>query len=381
MTEENRYKITELIRKSRTGGIYKATDTKLEREIAMRRFFTDDSKPYLENYHDNFITESASLGKIQHPNIRSWYDAGIDSDGPYLTSQSQVGNLIYDKVSKDGKLSEDEVYKMAQQLLEAFLVIHKVGYTHGALTTRSIAYTQKNLVSPRFQLIDLGLNQFTKIIFGEEYGDIKIADPTITAPELFKNYTPNASSDLFSIGQILYICLAGGHPFAEVAVNELQQQHAENKMPPLSKYINVSLKFEKWIHSLIQADPSKRPESAQEALNSLAIIKINKKRIEKKPIPAINSSSDSAQSAVSHLNTTESSHLNNQTVVQAQSKLGLFQHNTISGGQQQININEQIDALNSTKQNNIILYLLVGFAIIFIIVIALVLMNISSRIS
>lgn len=272
MSDKPRYEIIRLIRKSRTGGVYEAKDHHLERDVSMRRFCLDHISGFAEGYEERFYDITELFSKLDHPNIRQWLDAGIDEDGPYLISTTQVGNLLYDHITQKGALSEFEVYKMAQQMLEALEVAHKGDFIHGALTTRSVAYIQKTASAPLFQITDIGQGELINIFYDGQVGNKDLVDPTIMAPELFVKYRPTAQSDLFSIGHLCYLTLAGGHPFAHKPNADLYQLHKHEQLKPITDYANISDNFAEWIHSLIKADPKQRPKNASEALESLAYI-------------------------------------------------------------------------------------------------------------
>lgn len=272
--DDERYTIKHLIRKSNIGGVYMATDNTLEREVVVRRFFKEESSSYKEGYEKRFLEKCENFAQIEYLNINSWLDSGIDDDGPYIVSPARVGNSIYGIITQEGPISEYEVYEMAKQCLEGFLVMHDMGLHYGAFTTRSVAFAKKTVNKPRALLMDLGLNDLVKIVLGKNMGDLNLADPSLTAPELFDDFKPTRQSDFFSLGQLCYISLAGGHPLACESDEDIQKVYNSNQLEPLSYHAAVSPGFEAWINGLLRADPQERPKFAKEALASLDKIKV-----------------------------------------------------------------------------------------------------------
>jgi len=206
-----RYDITKLLGKGRTGGVYEAEDTKLGRKVAMRRFFALNNSTDISGHVEEFKAVAQSLGGLQHPNLLSVLDAGVDDDGAYIVSQIEKGETLHEKLKNDS-LPVSEVYDLAQVM----------------------------------------------------------ADPAILAPELFDNSQATERADLYMLGHILYMSLAGGHPFAGLSFEEAEKLHLRG-LPPIEEFNDeVPESFSLWIKSLTQINPDDRPSSALVAFNKLA---------------------------------------------------------------------------------------------------------------
>ncbi len=265
---EERYEIIKMLGKGRTGGVYEAEDTNLGRKVALRRFFAQSKETDLEEYKTDFENVAHSLSALQHPNLLRVYDAGVDNDGAYIISQLLKGETLHDKI-KDGPISTWEVHDLAQQMLDALSTAHSEGFVHGAITPGSI------LMSPRarggflYVILDMGLSRLAPLIQGKDSILSIMADPAILAPELFDGGIANERADLYMLGHILYMALAGGHPFGGVPAKEAEKMHQAG-LPPLQNYnADVPEDLRLWIEKLTQFNPDNRPVSAVEALNSL----------------------------------------------------------------------------------------------------------------
>lgn len=268
MTEE-RYEIIKLLGKGRTGGVYEAEDSNLGRKVALRRFFAQGDDIEVDVYKEDFEKVAQSLSVLQHPNLLRVYDAGVDGDGAYIISQLLKGETLHDKITNEGAMPAWEVCDMAQQMLDALSTAHQEGYVHGAITPGSI------LLSPRarggflYVILDMGLSRLAPLIQGKDSILAIMADPAILAPELFDGGLASERGDLYMLGQILYMSLAGGHPFGGVSAKVAQSMHQAG-LPPLQQFVeDVPEDFRLWIEKLVQFNPDNRPESAVEALNSI----------------------------------------------------------------------------------------------------------------
>ncbi len=265
---EERYEIIKLLGKGRTGGIYEAEDTNLGRKVAMRRFFAQNKQADLTDYKEEFENVAHSLSGLQHPNLLRVYDAGFDHDGAYIISQLVQGETLHNKI-KNEPIPIWEVNDLAQQMLDALSTAHKEGFVHGAITPGSILMTPRARGGYLYVILDMGLSRLAPLIQGKDSVLSIMADPAILAPELFGDAEATERSDLYMLGHILYMCLAGGHPFGGVSAEEAEKMHHQG-LPPLTKFNEtVPEDFRVWIEQLTQINPEARPVSAVEALNSL----------------------------------------------------------------------------------------------------------------
>jgi len=257
-----RYKTLELVREGRAIRVFKARDTQLERDITVRRYVKDTGAKMESEDTDKFLDFTEKLCQVQHPSLATIYDVGIDEDGAFVITDNPKGKLIFDIVNENGPLSEYKTYLMARDLIDALQTVHHYDFIHGAFSLRSIAMNDKASGLPEFNLLDLGLYSFAKLVENKTGESSKLTHHYLMAPELFSGEEPSESSDLYALGHLLYIALSGGHPFAGMSKEESMLAHKEGKIKPLSRYADVSESFEHWIHSLMQADPKSRPASA-----------------------------------------------------------------------------------------------------------------------
>ena len=265
---ENRYEITKLLGKGRTGGVYEAEDGNLNRKVAMRRFFDQGNIVDFSQHKEEFLQVAQSLSNLQHPNLLRVFDAGFDEDGAYIASQLLEGGSLHEETKK-GAMDLDEVIEMAKQLLDAFSMTHDIDYFHGALTPDSILMVPRARGGYRYVILDMGLSRLAPLIQGRDSFLAVMADRAILSPELFDGGIADARADLYMLGQILFMCIAGGHPFGGLSVEEAKKRHLKG-LPSIKKYnSDVSKKMVDWLSWLTAVIPEDRPASAVEALCSL----------------------------------------------------------------------------------------------------------------
>ncbi len=292
---EERYEIIKLLGKGRTGGVYEAEDTLLGRKVAMRRFFSQSSFSDVSEHQEEFVTVAQSLSALQHPNLLRVFDAGVDEDGAFIISQLLKGDTLHNRL-KEGALPLADVYDLAQQMLDALSAAHQAGFIHGAITPGSIMMTPRARGGFLYVILDMGLCRLAPLIQGEDSVLAMMADPALLAPELFDGSAADERADLYMLGHLLYMSLAGGHPFAGHSLEECAKLHKEG-LPPLSEYAaDAPPEFIAWIDKLCQIQPENRPENVAQALNSLPEISIPP-RTQSGPIPIMPAAATTAAPA------------------------------------------------------------------------------------
>lgn len=251
--------------------MYEAEDTNLGRKVAMRRFFAQSKQSDFSEYQEDFENVARSLSALQHPNLLRVYDAGVDNDGAYIISQLLQGETLHNKI-KEGVIPAWEVNDLAQQMLDALSTAHKEGFVHGAITPGSILMSPRARGGYLYVILDMGLSRLAPLIQGKDSVLSIMADPAILAPELFDGGDATEKADLYMLGHILYMCIAGGHPFGGVPTLEAKQMHQDG-LPPIQDYNqDVPDDFRLWIEKLVELNPDDRPASAVEALNLLPTV-------------------------------------------------------------------------------------------------------------
>ena len=268
MTE--RYQITSQLGEDILGAVYLADDTMLQRRVMCRYIEYGDNpevKTRDDSWRRDFGIYTGKMGSMQHPNMMTIYDVHIADGGAYVFSQLIEGESLAERL-QTGALSEAGVYRMAADMLEALHAAHESGVFHGALHTGSIKRINRASGGHRYLLVDLGLNQLASMVKAEK---VKVADPVILAPELHQEgVEPDARADLFMLGQLCYTALVGGHPFSSKSSEECLAAYHGEGIPSVDQYVDkLKPDFVKWIMSLIDVDPEKRPQDVSAAMITL----------------------------------------------------------------------------------------------------------------
>src|SRR5580698_6734822 len=177
------------------GEVYRATDTRLGRTVAIKVL----SGPHSERFEQ----EARAIAALNHPHICTLHDVGPD----YLVMEFVEGAAL------SGPLPVEEALRLALQMAAALEAAHAKGITHRDLKPANILVTKEGV-----KLLDFGL---AKVVDGTDAtrtveGTI-LGTPSYMAPEQIEGKPCDARSDVFSFGAVLYEMLAGRRAFDGMA--------------------------------------------------------------------------------------------------------------------------------------------------------------------
>jgi serine/threonine protein kinase len=206
-----RYRILELLAAGGMGEVYRARDPELGRDVGIkvlprRTEITIDQLA-------RFDREARAVAALNHPNILTVYDVGVDRDIPYVVSELLDGETLRARLHR-GALETDEATGVAQQVLAGLAAAHGKGIIHRDLKPANLFLTTDGVV----KILDFGLAKQTVPTPGPgvdvtERGVI-VGTAGYMAPEQIRGEQPDLRSDLFSFGAVLYEMVTGARAFS-----------------------------------------------------------------------------------------------------------------------------------------------------------------------
>ncbi|MDB6132172.1 MAG: hypothetical protein JWM59_415 [Verrucomicrobiales bacterium] len=262
-----RYVVKEKIGQGGLGDVYLATDTQLDRDVAVKRVRPPETGN-AEALHQDLIREARTLSSLQHPNIVTIYDVGTDEQGPFVVMEFLKGETL-DQVVERGPLPVEDFREVVIQSLEGMIAAQALGLVHRDLKPGNLMVIW--LASGKFQIkiLDFGLAKFsvTATRQTEDQEDGIMGTIYFMAPEQFERLPLDARTDMYSLGCIFYQILTSKAPFdgqtgPEVMVSHLQHHvvHLVQARPDLPIWMAD------WVMWLISRDMDDRPPDAQTAL-------------------------------------------------------------------------------------------------------------------
>jgi eukaryotic-like serine/threonine-protein kinase len=255
------YEILGQIGEGGMGKVFRATDTRLNRSVAIKISTSEFSK--------RFESEARTISALNHPNICSLYDIGtLESGARYMVTELIDGETLRDWLKKSPAV-ESRV-EIARQVLEALHAAHVAGIVHRDLKPANIMVRFDGYV----KVLDFGLAKRLPGVGGLNAQETAATGPTVAGqiigtvgympPEQILGKELDPRSDLFAFGIILYEMLAHRHPWP--CDSNVETLHAIlHDEPPAAQ-----IAFSGVVDRLLRKNPEERYPSAKAVLEALA---------------------------------------------------------------------------------------------------------------
>ncbi len=266
---EERYEIRGKIGQGGLGAVYKGYDTRMNREVAIKRISVSNDDPeLLEESTRQLIKEAGALASLQHPHIVTVYDVGSDEDGPYVVMELISGKTL-DELIEVAPLTWPDFRELALQTQEALIAAQELDLIHGDIKPSNLMLTW--LPSGRFQIkiVDFGLATLAQSQSKEELEEMEAVFGSIffMAPEQFERVPLDARADLYAMACVYYQALTGTYPFRGETGNEVMVSHLHHQVIPIQEIRSGIPKWAcDWIMWQLNRQRDDRPASARESL-------------------------------------------------------------------------------------------------------------------
>ncbi len=236
------YEIVSPIGEGGMGRVWRARDTRLGRDVALKISKTE--------FTDRFEREARAIAAFNHPNICQIYDVGPD----YLVME------LIDGTTLKGPLAPEKAVEYACQILDALAAAHAKGIVHGDLKPPNILVTARGI-----KLLDFGLARETSAPRNTDATVSVTQEAQITgtleymAPEQLQGREADARSDIFSFGCVLYEMLSGVRVFSGSSAASVIAAILEREPKPL---VTIGPALDRVLRACLAKDPERRFQTA-----------------------------------------------------------------------------------------------------------------------
>jgi serine/threonine protein kinase len=265
---DDRYEIRGKIGQGGIGAVYAAFDKNLNRDVAIKRIVPERTADLEIEASRQMAKEAAALCKLQHPNIVTVYDVGVDKDGPFVVMELLQGKTIDEVVAK-ATFTWADFREFALQTHEALIAAQELDMVHRDLKPTNVMLNW--LPSGKFQvkIVDFGLAKFSPkpSLQTIDQKDSIFGSIFFMAPEQFERTELDARTDMYSIGCVFYYALTGTHPFNGDTGPQVMLAHLDHRIFPLHEVRpDLPRWVADWVMWHVNRLPEHRPNSAREAL-------------------------------------------------------------------------------------------------------------------
>jgi serine/threonine protein kinase len=265
------YQVDRLIGKGGMGEVYRACDTRLNRDVALK--VLDASSPADPERLARFTREAQTTAQLNHPNIVAVYDVGSHAGVPFVVTELLDGETIRVKM-RNGALPPRVAVRYALGIARGLVAAHRLGIAHRDLKPENIFITRDE----RVKILDFGLAKCRHETHGLRDSSISTGPGTVLgtvgymSPEQVRGLPTDHRSDIFSLGVILYEMMAGTAPFHGDSAVETLNAILKEDPPSLRRLVpQLPVELERVIGHCLEKAADDRFQTARDLIFSLAL--------------------------------------------------------------------------------------------------------------
>ena len=253
-----RYELHERIGAGAMGVVYRARDTRLERDVALK--FLPESMDSDSDAVARFLQESRAAAALNHPNIATLHAIEDDGGRSFLVMELVAGETLAHRLTRDGSLEAEEAAAIATQIAAGLSAAHAKGIVHRDIKPTNVMITPDGLV----KIMDFGIAKLPGGPAMTRAGST-LGSAAYMSPEQVRGEEVDGRSDIWALGVVLYEMLSGHLPFD--GDNDHTVLHGVLNVDP-EPIGGVRPELPGELASLVmralEKDPGKRPASAAE---------------------------------------------------------------------------------------------------------------------
>jgi Tol biopolymer transport system component len=256
------------------GQVFRARDTRLQRSVAIKVLHTTAAiEPERQR---RFAQEAVAASALNHPNILTVYDIGVEGDTPYIVSELIDGGSLRAEMNR-GRLALKRALDIAQQIAEGLAAAHDAGIVHRDLKPENVMVTGDG----RVKIVDFGLakTQDDGSLLGpsaatETAAGLIVGTVPYMSPEQARGGKADFRSDQFALGVVLYELTTATHPFKRDTSVQMLSAIIGDEPPDLAQ-VNPQLPVAvRWmLRRLLAKSPRERYAHTADLATDLRIIR------------------------------------------------------------------------------------------------------------
>ncbi|HLR45510.1 MAG TPA: PASTA domain-containing protein [Brevibacterium sp.] len=251
---DDRYRIDDAVARGGMAMVYKGTDLRLDRVIAlkiMHRHLLDD-----EGFVERFQREARSAATLIHPHLVAVHDTGRDGDAVYLVMEYHPNVTLRKELRHRGTLTPRQAVIVLDAILAGLEAVHAAGMIHRDLKPDNVLLGADGQI----KLADFGL---ARAVSAATTTKTLMGTVGYVAPELVTRTGADGRTDLYTVGIMLYEMLTGEQPYTDEVPIQVAYRHVHDDVPPPSEARpGLSPRLDALVLWATSRDPADRPQSA-----------------------------------------------------------------------------------------------------------------------
>jgi len=263
------YEIVSLLGAGGMGEVYRARDSRLRRDVAIK--VLPQALSLDADRMRRFEQEALATAALNHPNILAVFDIGTSEGSPYVVSELLEGETLRDRL-RSGALATRKALDYAMQIAHGLAAAHEKGIIHRDLKPDNLFVTKDG----RVKILDFGLAKLTQadpgsntsmatVTHGGTEAGVVMGTAGYMSPEQVRGMALDPRSDIFSFGAILYEMLSGKRAFHGDTPADTMSAILKEDPPELNETNrNVSPALERIVQHCLEKNPESRFHSASD---------------------------------------------------------------------------------------------------------------------
>ncbi|MFQ5778772.1 MAG: serine/threonine-protein kinase [Terriglobia bacterium] len=267
------YRLEGPLAESREGMLYRAVAQDTGLPVALKLVAADWFPS--DGEREEFLQDAQAATKLSHPHLRQLYEVGESGGQLYLAMELLEGATLR-SLLVGGPLESEAALAWGGEVAEALAAAHAAGVVHGSLTPAKVFITRESGV----KVLDAGLWRLgtpARVDLSQEenlnQSGVPAALVAALAPEQIRGQEPDARSDIFALGTLLYHMTTGRNPFADA--NRVQAMHwVLGRTPPAASQLVPAMPagLDELLSRALEKDPRGRYPDAGEAAAALRAV-------------------------------------------------------------------------------------------------------------
>jgi|GEM_PF-3424492 len=233
------------------GSVFLANDIKLQRMVAIKVLLPRFSGN--TQFTELFLKEAETVAKFAHPNIVQIYAIHVVQNIYFIMMEYVEGTTLRDVIRREGRITEERTLRIMDQVSLALAETHKRGIIHRDIKPQNILLTTEGIP----KVADFGL-----AVHMHETRDGQTSTagtPTYMSPEQAKGELPTPSSDIYSLGVVMYFMLSGRIPYQANSVEKVMKEISEGRRIDIAEAApGLSPSLVKVVRKAMEPRPSRR---------------------------------------------------------------------------------------------------------------------------
>jgi eukaryotic-like serine/threonine-protein kinase len=233
-TRLGKYQLTRLIGRGGMGTVYAATDTVVNRQVAVK--ILSESLATDRRAHEYLLREAQLVGRLLHPNVVTLFEADEVDGVCYLVLEHVSGGSAATSLRHNGPFNWIVASRIILDVCQGLAAAHAVGLIHRDIKPANILLLEPESTSPTSSRNKLPLAKLTDFGLARASEDeARVGTPRYMAPEQFAHGISNVTTDIYSLGATYFTLLSGSAPFEARTLAELQEAHRAAPVPDVRR--------------------------------------------------------------------------------------------------------------------------------------------------